>query len=254
MPTHQPLSQQHPHPHPAPPQPHPDSPPHTNEQMWWSVPHTWSAGMTVEEVLEEEAKEMAVQLLDGLEYLHSHHLAHRDLKPENIMLLDRSDRPRVKIADFGESKALSGEALCKTFVGTYQTMAPEVFLLKNNARIGDRRSKSIDGKIADLWGLGVVLHVMLVICYPFHDENLEVLMTQVAADPTKRPLLFKTQCWRNRSNQVKELVEGLLTAKVTDRWSIEKARGCDWLRSRDSRRDGLRKLPTPSKMTPKRKR
>jgi serine/threonine protein kinase len=36
--------------------------------------------------------------------MYSQDIVHRDLKPENVMLVDRSERPRVKITDFGEAK------------------------------------------------------------------------------------------------------------------------------------------------------
>lgn len=39
-----------------------------------------------------------VQLINGVEYLHSKGIVHRDLKPENLLL---SDTDQIKIADFG---------------------------------------------------------------------------------------------------------------------------------------------------------
>jgi serine/threonine protein kinase len=47
---------------------------------------------------------MFMQLLRAVGYLHSKDIVHRDLKPENVMLVDRSERPRLKITDFGEAK------------------------------------------------------------------------------------------------------------------------------------------------------
>jgi serine/threonine protein kinase len=48
-----------------------------------------------------------LSLAQGVVFLHSNGVLHRDLKPANV-LLDR--RGRLKIADFGLSKALAGVA------------------------------------------------------------------------------------------------------------------------------------------------
>ena len=41
----------------------------------------------------------SLQLIGGLEYLHSQNIVHRDLKPDNILC--HGDEPTPKISDFG---------------------------------------------------------------------------------------------------------------------------------------------------------
>jgi len=222
-------------------------------------------------VSEEQAKNMFAQLLNGVEYLHAQSIVHRDLKPENIMIKSRKHRgkydwPDLKIADFGEAKNLIHDFTCKTMIGTVQTMAPEAFLLKNSRRThqmdtrsvqaSGKRTVSIDGKIADVWALGVILHVIMVMRYPFDsaaeehatntnqdpdDENVDnymIYMHHLGLDAKKEKSEevtdpFASDVWNERtpkaSKGMRELIKGLLTPRVKDRWTLEDARECSWL-------------------------
>ncbi|CAH2326775.1 death-associated kinase 2-like isoform X1 [Pelobates cultripes] len=80
-----------------------------------------------EALSEEEAIEFLEQILRGVAYMHSRHIAHFDLKPENIMLLEK-DTPhhKVKIIDFGLAQKIEDGAVFKSLCGTPQYIAPEV--------------------------------------------------------------------------------------------------------------------------------
>uniref|UniRef100_A0A3B1K5Z9 Death-associated protein kinase 1 n=1 Tax=Astyanax mexicanus TaxID=7994 RepID=A0A3B1K5Z9_ASTMX len=72
-----------------------------------------------ESLSEEEATEFLKQILDGVNYLHSKHIAHFDLKPENIMLLNRSmPHPRIKLIDFGLAHKIDFSNDFKNIFGT----------------------------------------------------------------------------------------------------------------------------------------
>ncbi|MBA0715961.1 hypothetical protein Golax_014832, partial [Gossypium laxum] len=106
---------------------------------------------------EDEARFFFQQLISGVSYCHAMKICHRDLKLENT-LLDGSSTPRLKICDFGYSKAMNLSP--KSTVGTPAYIAPEVL-----------SKKEYDGKIADVWSCGVTLYVMLVGAYPFEDPQ-----------------------------------------------------------------------------------
>lgn len=86
----------------------------------------------------------AGQLLDGLQHLHSNGLTHRDLKPANILI--RLHRFKVVIADFGLSKIATNSDSLKTFCGTLEFAAPEVF------------ERNGYGTNADMWSWGVMTY------------------------------------------------------------------------------------------------
>jgi tRNA A-37 threonylcarbamoyl transferase component Bud32 len=64
---------------------------------------------------------IALDIANGMAYLHSRNVIHRDLKPSNILL---TQDHRAKIADFGMSVNNNGQELTAE-TGTYRYMAPE---------------------------------------------------------------------------------------------------------------------------------
>ncbi len=110
-----------------------------------------------------EALAIVPQICDALQYAHDQGIVHRDIKPENI-LLDR--RGRVKVADFGLAKLVSGDDDSATagqsglgtseftesgkIMGTPQYMSPEQ--IKAPGEVDHR---------ADIYALGVVFYQML---------------------------------------------------------------------------------------------
>ena len=100
-----------------------------------------------------EALQIVPQICEALQFAHDEGIVHRDIKPENI-LLDK--KGRVKIADFGIAKILSGGgpdvAITETggAIGTPHYMAPEQM----------EKPTSVDHR-ADIFSLGVVFYEML---------------------------------------------------------------------------------------------
>ncbi|XP_076053524.1 serine/threonine-protein kinase chk-1-like [Oratosquilla oratoria] len=90
-----------------------------------------------------------VQLVEGVEYLHTQGIAHRDLKPENLLI---TEYRVLKIADFGLSaRFISGgeEIFLTSLCGTPRYMAPEV------------ASGKYRGEPADVWSCGIILVALL---------------------------------------------------------------------------------------------
>lgn len=81
---------------------------------------------------EAEVKQIAIQILEILVYLHQQNppVIHRDIKPSNILLGDRSGNSvgKVYLIDFGSvQNATSLDCGTRTVVGTYGYMPPEQF-------------------------------------------------------------------------------------------------------------------------------
>ena len=110
----------------------------------------------------EEAVNLAIGILNGLEFLHSQGIIHRDLKPANILLQGRVPR----LADFGISRAMSQTSATQNIAGTPQYMAPEALDGKRNVK-------------TDIWSAGVVLYQMLSGSLPFPQNTFGELCNAV---------------------------------------------------------------------------
>lgn len=110
-------------------------------------------------VSERIARYYCHQMVEGLEYLHSHGVCHRDMKPENILL---DSNFNLKIADFGWSKA---GLVCETQqVGTKNYMPPETI-----------SGSYYSGSSIDLFSAAIILFIILTGHPPFG--------TAVSSDP-----------------------------------------------------------------------
>jgi eukaryotic-like serine/threonine-protein kinase len=132
----------------------------------------WVDGRLLRKILDEEHKlpperavQLAVRILDALEYIHSRGVAHRDLKPENVMV-DNSDN--IKLIDFGIAASAKSRRL--TFAKLSQTMGTPDYISPEQVKgkRGDARS--------DLYALGVMLYEMLTGKVPFSGDNAFVIM------------------------------------------------------------------------------
>ena len=135
----------------------------------------------------EEAIELGVDLLDGVQVLHAARVIHRDLKPGNIIMRPGPDgRTRPVICDFGlsrlarrrEDESLSGPSLTAltkgdVAMGTVKYMAPEQVL---NASQATEQS--------DLYAVGAILHRAVTGAPPFgeHTSPSDIARAKVMGD------------------------------------------------------------------------
>ncbi|XP_052648342.1 striated muscle preferentially expressed protein kinase isoform X2 [Harpia harpyja] len=105
---------------------------------------------------EDDVVSYVLQLLQGLEYLHSRRIVHLDIKPDNVVI---SGMNALKIIDFGSAQTYNPLVLRQLGrrVGTLEYMSPEVVK-------GDPV-----GSAADVWGVGVLIYIMLSGRSPFFE-------------------------------------------------------------------------------------
>ncbi len=110
--------------------------------------------------------EMAIGILNGLEFLHSKQIIHRDLKPANVLL--QGNTPRL--TDFGVSRVMKSTGASADMSGTPAYMAPEAFDRKRNAQ-------------TDIWSAGAMLYELLSGSRPFPYDSLTGLLGAIVRDP-----------------------------------------------------------------------
>ena len=208
---------------------------------------------------EKAARQIFAEVTGGLEDLHRAGYLYRDLKLPNMLLTSEG---HVQLADFGLVKKLKVETSdessssdreyseenkdsegsgsfqlvgrTKSFVGTRRYMSPEHTL---------RRAKNGGyGAPSDLWALGVSLYLLTTGRYPFGD-NLPSSNTFELFDAIRHETLTFP---KSMSDELRELLQGLLERDHLERWDIEDIKnsrwmkGMRWSRVRENARRGKR--------------
>ena len=140
---------------------------------------------------------IAVDVANGLVYLHSQGIIHRDMKTLNV-LLDKN--LRAKICDFGMVKTRSSSSQPMTgLIGTAHWMAPEVLM-----------SKPIYDEKVDVYSFGIILWELLTGQVPYGNMSTAKIAISVVekglrpeipenTPPGVRELI--TMCWDTDPNK-----------------------------------------------------
>jgi len=161
---------------------------------------------------ERAAAGLLKEILSSVYYMHENQFVHRDLKPDNFLFTYKPDdangaqQPPLKLIDFGLAKRiLRGTLAAPTpHIGTPAYMAPEV------------HDGNYDEK-ADVWSVGVILHVLLSGRFP----NLN-------SAPTVE-LYFAHDGWKDISAQGRQLMCDMLQKNTAARCTAARALAHPWV-------------------------
>ena len=118
----------------------------------------------------QERRQLALDVVDGLQEIHRRNILHADLKSENILLGSKGE---AKIADFGQAKLSSYSApLYVEQTGDYLWQAPEILeqILAWYAKGGTKPSV-IYTQAADIYSLALVLSHLFTARFPFEGTS-----------------------------------------------------------------------------------
>ncbi|KAI8875923.1 hypothetical protein K501DRAFT_125076, partial [Backusella circina FSU 941] len=145
---------------------------------------------------EPTARRWFREIIEAVEYIHSHNIVHRDLKPENV-LIDKTQQ--IQICDFGFGNIMQQQhQVLNTYCGSPFYAAPEMVT-----------ATPYKGPPVDLWSCGVILYTMLTGSLPFHSNDMPRLFQKISQG------LYTTPT--NITEEAADLIRRLLCKDPKDR-------------------------------------
>ncbi|CAB9500571.1 activated protein kinase kinase 1 [Seminavis robusta] len=223
----------------------------TSKLKTWLILQYCPQGSLVDRILsdkgvlsEKEAGRMLKRLVKTLVYLKEHHgIVHNDIKPANLIYSDEDDGTLL-LCDFGAAQ----KGLWRTdrIGGTYSYMPPEK--LRARKLVGFLTHYCNHEK-HDVWALGVSLFVSLYCKHPFNCKDLAkcTTITSSGQDAAKFYDLMETNYDTIQypptapacSDELKDLLQGMLTPYCLERMSLESIKEHAWVRRGGKSRHSL---------------
>ncbi len=124
-----------------------------------------------------EIRQLLLQMLGAMIYVHDQGLVHRDIKPSNFMITPQG---KVKLMDFGIAKQLNPGSPEYTSTGTNQQMGTAMYM--SPEQIHETRNVTVQ---SDIYSLGVVLWQMVTGLKPYDMGTLSTfqLQTKIVTEP-----------------------------------------------------------------------
>lgn len=131
----------------------------------------------------DRAIEIAMEILEGLEFAHNHGVVHRDIKPENIQILESG---QIKLTDFGIARLTFEPNLTMDgqVFGTPSYMSPEQVV-----------GKDIDAR-SDIFSVGVVLYEMICGQKPFPGDSIVSITHSIMNAAPVKPAQMEYPLWQ----------------------------------------------------------
>ena len=171
------------------------------------------------------------QVCHGMMQSHSFHVAHLDLKPDNVLFSQHEER--VFLCDFGNSYQFRNpnEEVAIGRRGTEVYCAPEV-----------KTQEKYNPVKADIWSLGILLHVMVVGYFP-HGQSVNDIGNYHKGIVNLS--FIQQQC----SASLVELLQLILNPVSENRPSIEHILEHPWFCSPLHQPESTSKTPTLKKIS-----
>ncbi|XP_055356801.1 uncharacterized protein LOC129601898 [Paramacrobiotus metropolitanus] len=100
------------------------------------------------------AFQYAIEITEGLSYLHKCEIVHGDLKPKHVLMKHLANgHMKMLIGDLDDFIEIGGHAASSGGIGTYQYMSPE--LLRERLGLSDKMQTI--GTKSDIWSMGYII-------------------------------------------------------------------------------------------------